>query len=1190
MEWILLLVGLFVGGAASESLEGALFGAALAFTVGLFIARNRLGRKVDELSAKLADFQRRFDVGTNAIVERLVALERGRQGQEENAAPAAPLAADTAPVAGMREQPVMEAAVEDEALIEDEAPEVVPVEEEPTVPPMVAPELAVRPKFQPPPPRTPGLFDRVFSAARDWLLGGNPVLRVGVVLLFLGLAFLLKYAAERVSVSVEMRYVGVAFSALVLLALGWRLRTRQGSYGLILQGTGIAVLYLTVFAAMYLHPLLSPPAAFALLVVVTVCSATLAVVQDTRALAMVATLGGLATPLLTTVEDSLPLFSYLLLLNLGLFGIAWNKAWRSLNLAGFIGTFALGLTWGVRFYTPAQYAVSEAFLVAFFLLYVAIGLLFARRKLAEAALGPDGAGRRELLHWAARQADYVHGTILFGPPIVGFGLQYALVAHMEFGAAFSALALGLFYLLLAKAMQQRVGERGLLLFEIYLALGVIFGTLAIPLALDAQWTAAAWAVEGAGIYWLGLRQRRDLARAFALLLQAGAAFSYLGTLGRGAATLLDGPWLGALLVGAALLFSHRQLRRSTDEIFERPAAPALALGGLAFLYLLPPLFFASDGTAASWAIAGLATLYAGLRVRSLSYLAGAVAIQLLGGALFLLHIQPADAAGVVLDAGWRGMAFAAMIGFALIAGMALAVRDPWIRGNTALTHGASVLLLAGLLLINIAVLFVLPWHTASGVWGGTGLLIVWLALQLRQRAGFYFGLLLQLAGGYAFFHHSGFGRLYGFDADLVPLAHSGFWTPAIIALAAFAGAWRLRRAAEREDGFALGAAGMALLSTLSLWWGGVWWALAAWSEIERFVPSGMQAHAEALAAAVSVGLWTLLARRLQWHALAAMCLTLAPIGVLLLLAAWSSYYHPAAHLGYLAWPALFAAHLFALRRLEALLPARGRSVAHVVGAWLILAVLSLELRYLLIELSEQYNAWRWLGWALLPSVYLLAMAHARRLPWPVAAYGREYRAVAALPVAALLLLWVWLAAVQSNGAAQPLPYVPLLNPLELSMLVVLFALHQWLQLRFDAVGLKWALPGWAREALIGASLFAAITTGVFRAAHHWGGVPFALAPLLDSMLVQAALSLVWTSLALALMVFGHRLGRREMWIGGAALVGVVVVKLFLVELGGHGSLERILSFIGVGVLLLIVGYFAPLPPRRSAEATAEVAS
>ena len=63
------------------------------------------------------------------------------------------------------------------------------------------------------------------------------------------------------------------------------------------------------------------------------------------------------------------------------------------------------------------------------------------------------------------------------------------------------------------------------------------------------------------------------------------------------------------------------------------------------------------------------------------------------------------------------------------------------------------------------------------------------------------------------------------------------------------------------------------------------------------------------------------------------------------------------------------------------------------------------------------------------------------------------------------------------------------------------------------------------------------------------------------------------------MVVGNRLGRRELWLIGAALIAVVVAKLFFVELNNRGGLERIVSFIGVGVLLLVVGYFAPLPAR-----------
>ena len=89
--------------------------------------------------------------------------------------------------------------------------------------------------------------------------------------------------------------------------------------------------------------------------------------------------------------------------------------------------------------------------------------------------------------------------------------------------------------------------------------------------------------------------------------------------------------------------------------------------------------------------------------------------------------------------------------------------------------------------------------------------------------------------------------------------------------------------------------------------------------------------------------------------------------------------------------------------------------------------------------------------------------------------------------------------------------------------------------------------------------------------------------MLHSVLVQAAFSLLWSLLALAIMVFATRTALRELWIVGAALMGVVVVKLFLVDLSNVGTVERIVSFIAVGVLMLVIGYFAPLPPKKTEE-------
>ena len=108
-----------------------------------------------------------------------------------------------------------------------------------------------------------------------------------------------------------------------------------------------------------------------------------------------------------------------------------------------------------------------------------------------------------------------------------------------------------------------------------------------------------------------MRQQRRLARAFALFLQAAAGLAFLGSLQGGSDTVLNGAPLGALMLGTALLFTHRQLRLAAPELSqagERRGLPLLACAGLAFLYLIAPLNFAAEVTAICWALAGLATL------------------------------------------------------------------------------------------------------------------------------------------------------------------------------------------------------------------------------------------------------------------------------------------------------------------------------------------------------------------------------------------------------------------------------------------------------------------------------------------------------------------------------------------------------------------------------------------------------
>jgi uncharacterized membrane protein len=64
------------------------------------------------------------------------------------------------------------------------------------------------------------------------------------------------------------------------------------------------------------------------------------------------------------------------------------------------------------------------------------------------------------------------------------------------------------------------------------------------------------------------------------------------------------------------------------------------------------------------------------------------------------------------------------------------------------------------------------------------------------------------------------------------------------------------------------------------------------------------------------------------------------------------------------------------------------------------------------------------------------------------------------------------------------------------------------------------------------------------------------------------------------MVLATRIRRRAIWMTGAVLMVVVALKLFVIDLSHVSGIERIVSFIGVGLLMLVVGYLAPVPPRH----------
>ncbi len=582
-----------------------------------------------------------------------------------------------------------------------------------TVPMPGAPVTTAAPGRALPPPSQPPAWEPL----RQWLIGGNTIVKAGVAILFVGLAFLAKYAAEHTQLPPELRLAAIGAAAIVLLGFGWRLRLSRPGYAQVLQGGAVAVLYLTLFAAFRYYGVLAAGPAFALMVAVAALAAALAVLQDARSLAVVGALGGFATPLIVSTgsDNAAALFAYYFVLDAGIAAVAWFRTWRSLNLVGFVATFVVGTAWGVQRYSAESFAMSESFLIAFFLLFVLIMLLPARR--AVVASPPH------------RSDGWVNSSLLFGLPTITFALQYGLVRDTPFGTALSALALAGFYVLLASWMKKRP-ELGIT-FDASLAIATVFLTLVIPFALDARSTAGAWTLEGAGLVWIGFRQRRGLPRAFGYLLFLAGGLSMLFAHERyGVPTVvLDAYLFNGLMAGGAALaaafFVHTNRRGEAMNHGEEVAEPVLI--ALATLWLLSTagleiatfvdarFTFAATLVAASAVVLLYVLLAARLDWPSIAWPAAVHAP--------LLFLAAAYTAGQLAHPLRDGGAWAWPIAFAVHALVLRSAASRWPDAVANAVHavGCIALALLGALLGRAATA---DWGDAASAWPWLGWLVV----------------------------------------------------------------------------------------------------------------------------------------------------------------------------------------------------------------------------------------------------------------------------------------------------------------------------------------------------------------------------------------------------------------------------------------------------------------------------------
>jgi uncharacterized membrane protein len=340
-------------------------------------------------------------------------------------------------------------------------------------------------------------------------IGQRWIAWVGAIVVFLSVVFFLKYAFQNDWIGPTGQVVISALGGLTLVAAGSYFLVRQWRiFGQCLMGLGLAILYAAFYGAFQLYhpPVMGQNSAFLFMIAVTVVGMTLAVLHNAKSMAFLTVLGGILTPVLvSTGQDSRDvLFTYMLVLDLGVLGVAFFRRWRLLDTLALVGTLIMYAGWWERFYwqeisyTSAGPWPALSWLGGIYLLFLILPFTYhlVRKQpvtVERFIMAVANAAFAASFAWYMLRVDYLHTM------------------------GFVALGMAAAYLLLGALLAKRVPVDARAVFGT-IAMTVTFLTLAVPMQLHAQGIMLAWVAEAPVLAFIAWRFRYLPVRVMAFLV------------------------------------------------------------------------------------------------------------------------------------------------------------------------------------------------------------------------------------------------------------------------------------------------------------------------------------------------------------------------------------------------------------------------------------------------------------------------------------------------------------------------------------------------------------------------------------------------------------------------------------------------------------------------------------------------
>lgn len=628
----------------------------------------------------------------------------------------------------------------------------------------------------------------------DWefLVGGNWLARIGVVAVIIGMGFFLKLAFDNNWINETGRVVLGIVGGLAMLGAGEYWRVKYPTYAQALAGGGIALLYLSLFAAFAIFGLIGLYPAVGLLLLVSVASALLALRYDSIAMAIMGIFGAFAAPFVTgafvpgdsdvaRAGPTIQHMVYVMIVDLGVLALATFRNWQWFTRLALVGSLISFGSWYGEYGEEAGVLTAQASITAIFLIFVGATTLFhlIRRRIPNAF-------------------DY---ALMLTNAVAYFGISYGLmwVDFREWMGGFT-FVLSLFFggiAYLAYVRNKKSPDLALMATGIAL----VFFTIAIPVQLGGPWMSVAWAAEGVVLLWLSLRLRLWTLRVFSvgMFLAFAAWLLALDTPEAMSASLT--PFLNKYLpaylvaVGATYLAAYL-VRKNSEKLFEQEGAlyPAFLVAANVFLTVAVPVQVGGVWIAVAWAVEAAALMWLGLHLKIFEIRVFSIGVFATLAVRLLAFDMPAALDDQVAFTFTQYLApFLVSIGAAYFSALLLWRYRQVLRGDEEqLWYPVMLVLGSAFLATAIPVHIEGVWITVA--WAAEAAGLMWLALRLRV-------LELRVASIVMFTVTAvtllAVVALDALDADLTPFYNRYLVTLLVAIMAVYFAAYLVKRQSDR---------------------------------------------------------------------------------------------------------------------------------------------------------------------------------------------------------------------------------------------------------------------------------------------------------------------------------------------------------------------------------------------------------